>query len=208
MNQYRLSTFVFSAWIGLCACAAAQPERASPESADEALVVPEGFELQELELGGQILKPIGWKYDWRDLGSTLAHKLWEPLPDDPESYDTCLTIDIATPKKDTKIVPSEYAASYIEALKQEGKVIKELKPQKTNGLTKLGILMDQKMTMTDAEKEYRIQTTIFADDDSEMLYVFTGGTLVSQWDTYEPTFRVMTRTIKVFDLTKEEKAEK
>jgi hypothetical protein len=172
------------------------------------LEVPDGFELQKLELGGEILKPIGWTYESRELGKTLSCKMWEPLPNNAPRFDTIFTIDIVTNTVDAGSTPSKYATTYIESLKKNGTVIKVFEPQATNGMVQSGILMDQKLTITGSEKDYRIRAVLFADDKNELLFVLTFGTLASQWGTYEPTFRVMTKNLKLIDLSKNGKPDK
>jgi hypothetical protein len=208
MQRFRLHGLLFVACIVLASEAVAQPERDVRKSAAKALEIPDGFELQKLELGGQVLKPIDWKYESRELGKTLACKMWEPLPNDAAGYDTSFTIDIVTNTADAGSSPSEYAVSYIESLKKQGTVIKVYEPQTTNGMIQSGILLDQKMKITDSEKEYRIRRVLFADDKSKLLFVLTFGTLVSEWDTYEPTFRVMTKNLKLIDLSNNGKSNK
>lgn len=187
--------------------ATAQPERKRLSGTGQSSDIPEGFELQALELGGQILKPIGWKYESREQGKTLTCKIWEPLPNEEFVYDTGFTIDIVTNAADAGKSPSEYAASYLETLKKKGKVITTYEPKAANGMIVSGVLLDQKMTITDSEKEYRIRTVLSADDTNQLLFVVTFGTLVSQWEKHEPTFRVMTKNLKVIDLSKKPKSD-
>ena len=188
--------------------AAAQPEHGVSQDPKKELEIPDGFELQKLELGGEILKPIGWKYESRELGKTLACKMWEPLANDAPGFDTSFTIDIVTNTVEAGSTPSKYAASYVESLKTRGTVIKVYEPQTTNGMVQSGILLDQKLRITESEKDYRVRTVLFADDNRELLFVLTFGTLASQWNAYEPTFRVMTKTLKLIDLSKNAKSDK
>jgi hypothetical protein len=134
--------------------------------------------------------------------------MWEPLPNNAPSFDTSFTIDIVTDTVDAGSTPSKYATTYIESLKKNGTVIKVFEPQATNGMVQSGILMDQKLTITGSEKDYRIRAVLFADDKNELLFVLTFGTLASQWGTYEPTFRVMTKNLKLIDLSKNGKPDK
>ncbi len=209
MQMSTLVRWFLVACIGVIASeAAAQPERDQPQSADRDLDIPDGFERQPLELGGQILKPTNWKYESRELGKTLACKMWEPMPNDVAGFDTSFTISIVTNTADAGLSPSEYAASYIESLKKKGKVVKVYEPQTTNGMIQSGLLLDQKLTITGSVKEYRIRYVLFADDKNELLFVLTFGTLVSKWDDYEPPFRVMTRHLQLIDLSNKTQSDK
>ena len=207
----RLALFSYFLVVGISLTASqaeAQPEQEPAKAKEQELEVPEGFELQPLELGGQILKPVGWKYESRELGKTLATKMWEPMPDDTPGFDTSFTIDIVTNTADANMSPSEYAASYIKSLKEKGKVLKEYEPTTSGGMIQSGLLLDQKLTITGSEKEYRIRSVLFADDERELLFVVTFGTLASQWEEYEPTFRVMTKRIKLIGLSSDAKSDK
>ena len=123
------------------------------------------------------------------------------MPDNETGFDTSFTIDIVTNTAEAGSTPSKYAVAYIDSLKKNGTVIKEYEPQATSGMEQFSIVMDQELNITGSEKEYRIRTVLFADDQSGLLFVLTFGTLASQWDTYEPTFRVMTKNLKLIDLS-------
>ncbi|MCP4099562.1 MAG: hypothetical protein GY748_25355 [Planctomycetaceae bacterium] len=207
----RISISVF--WLSvmcvflLVSAARGQPERQSSSGTSKDSEIPDGFERQALELGGEILKPIGWRYESREVGKTIVTKIWEPLANEEYAYETGFTIDIVTNTAEAGKRPSEYAVSYLDKLKKTGEVVKVYKPKETNGMIVSGILLDQKMTMADSEKKYRIRTVLSAHDDSELLFVITFGTLVTSWDKYEPTFSVMTKNLKVIDLSKKPKSD-
>lgn len=201
MQRLQIAGLLLMAWVAMTAEVVAQPERGISKATGKERKIPDGFELQKLELGGEILKPIGWKYEARKLGKTLACKMWEPMPNDAPGFDTSFTIDIVTNTVDAGLTPSNYASSYMDALKKKGTVVKAYKPRTTNGMVQSSIVMDQKLTITGSEKKYRIRTVLFADDKNELLFVLTFGTLASEWDTHEPTFRTMTKNLKLVDLS-------
>jgi hypothetical protein len=202
MQRFCFSGLLFIVCVVMASEAWAQPGRDTSKDGAEETAIPEGFELQKLELGGEILRPKGWKFETREIGKTIATKMWEPLPDDPDSYnyDTGFSIDIVTNTAEAGLTPSAYAEQYMESLKQQGTVVREYDPVEANGMVQSSVLLDQKLNRNGSEKDYRIRTILFAHDENELLFVLTFGTVANDWDKYEPTFRVMTQKLKLIDL--------
>lgn len=193
MIRLQATCFVLVASLVLSQEAVAQPEQ---DKQDE---IPEGFEVQELALGCQILKPVGWKFDKQEAnnGMTLAFQMWEPLPNDAPGFETCVMVQIIGNTEDAGKSPSEYAALYLESLKETGKVVQEFGPKDTQGWIQSSIVVDQEQTPDGEEKEYRLRTVCFADDELKLLYVLNFGTPKADWKTHEPTFRTMSGKLKL-----------
>ena len=173
---------------------------AMPTGIDSQQEIPDGYELQPLELGGEILRPVDWKFSSRSQGGTLVYKMWEPLPDGSDQYDTGLTINIVTNVEEAGTTPARYAAQYIRQLAaRDVKLVSRSEPTEVNGLIRSGITFDQRMNITDVEKEYRIRYELFADEQLNMLYVLVAGTPVEKWDETQDTFRTMTNQFKLID---------
>ncbi len=177
------------------------PPQQPQEETGQAPEIPEGFVHQALELGGRILRPSHWKFESRQIGKTLAYKIWEPLPDGEPGFDTSLTIDIVTNVSEAGQTPSDYATAYLKGFQEKGRVLRVDDPRTVNDRIQSGLLMDQKLVFRGAEREYRIQRFLVADDNRGLLFVVSFGTLVTEWESLEPTFRIITKHMQLIDLS-------
>ena len=159
--------------------------------------IPKGFEIQDLELGGQILRPVTWTYECREVGKTLSQRIWKPL-DNESDPQTFAMIDIVPNIPESGDVPSKFAQSFVKGLSEKVQVIETLEPVTNDGVTIFEITTEEKRTVNDQENIFRVRYSLVADDKRGLLTVVNFTSLASQWSEYEPIFSTMSRFVKPY----------
>ncbi len=170
--------------------AVGETNKTETSSAD---VAPTGYSWCEApHVGVSILKPDGWYVHEPILsGGTYVFKLSREAPE--EGFHTGLTLNIIREVKEkTKVQPTLYAAHFIGQKQKSAKQIEIFDfVQLAEGVKRCGITVEQEMTVREVTQQYTVHHTLFANDKTGTLYIFTFGTPSSKWKEDQDIWNTM-----------------
>lgn len=145
---------------------------------------PEGYSWQKLEeIGGACLKPNGWFFS-KDLSSSDAYfRITKEDTSDGSEFLTGLTIQIilSVPNK-TDLLPSEVAEKHLQKYAEGSEIIEYFPPEKFPPMTRTGATFKKELNIRGTKQSFMIHKTLFANDKTGTLYVFTFGAPEKDWD--------------------------
>jgi len=154
--------------------------------------VPEGFELQTLDItDGNILKPKGWFYRYFTAKSSI---IWTISKEDSKlgEYLTGMRIQF-TPgfSRVTNKTPQAFAQQYISQKKQSAKTFKDCKAGQAGEFTRVCLETLEKMTSSKGDIEFQILYSVFWSNEKDLFAITTFGAPASEWVTVQPIIDVM-----------------
>jgi len=167
--------------------------KAEPTQESESkFFIPEGYDLQELKpTGGKIPRPKGWFY--AEDHSEHAF-MWTISKEDPKkgSYETGVRIQcFAGVQEITGKSPREFVLSFVEGKSKASKVISR-RPEQTQGLfTRIGIEIEETVTVNKKQTTYRMLYSCFWGNEVDMVTIVTSGTTPDLWGKYTDAFDIM-----------------
>jgi hypothetical protein len=172
---------------GFCA------EDAKTEKSKTEDSAPKGYSWCEApHVGVSILKPDGWYVCEPELhDTTYVFKISRETPE--EGFHTGLTLNIVrNVKEKTKVQPTLYAAHFIGQKQKSAKQIELFDfVELAKGIKRCGITVEQEQTVRDITQKYTVHHTIFANDNTDTLYIFTFGTPSSKWEEDQDIWNTM-----------------
>ena len=154
---------------------------------------PSGYSWCEApHVGVSILKPDGWYIHEPEMnGGTYVFKLSRELPE--EGFHTGLTLNIVrNVKEKSKLKPTLYAAYFVDQKRKKAKAIEFFDfVELAKGVKRCGITVEQEMTVREITQMYTVHHTLFANDITGTLYIFTFGTPSSKWEKDQDIWNTM-----------------
>jgi len=176
----------------------ATEESKKNKASTEESQAPKGYSWCEApHVGVSILKPDGWYIHEPIMdGGTYIFKISREAPE--EGFYTGLTLNIVTKiTEKSKVGPTLYAAHFIGQKQKAAKQIELFDfVELAEGVKRCGITIEQEMTIREVTQKYTVHHTLFANEKTDTLYIFTFGTPSSKWDTDQDIWNTM-RNLKV-----------
>lgn len=159
----------------------------------ERSIAPEGYSWCEAPaVSVSILKPDGWyvcEPIYRD--GTYVFRLTRETPE--EGFHTGLTLNVVRDvKTKTHVQPTLYAAYFIDQKQKSARQIQLFDfVELAEGIKRCGITVEQTMTVRGITQQYTVHHTIFANDKTGTIYIFTFGTPSDKWKEDQPIWNIM-----------------
>lgn len=159
--------------------------------------VPDGFVTQVLEpTGGKIRRPNGWFYVEEHRGTTMSWVISRENSAGNRPYTTGVRIQLFSGiQNGAGKSAKQFILDFVDTKKKEATQVIKVCDE-----TKVGLFT--RVCLETEEGPHHIQYSLFwGNGGMDMAVVTVAGTTKSLWQTYAPTFDVMS-SIELFDMTR------
>lgn len=151
--------------------------------ADTPFTVPEGFELQRLDVTeGRIAKPKGWFYSY---GGDRNSIVWTISKEDTSKgpYKTGQKIQFAPAVSHAaKMTPQAFVAKFLVDKKKAEKVVKECAPQSEGQFMRACLETLEVADTFGRDIQFHILYSVFWSNDNDAIVLTTFGTPEQDWE--------------------------
>lgn len=169
-----------------------------PAPARSPLTVPDGFELQTLDIThGSILKPKGWFYTFSGNSQSLV---WTISKEDPHpgGYKTGLRIQLSPGvSRITKRSAQAVAEEIVAEKRKTETILRECPPEQAGEFMRVCLETKEAVMVSGEKADYRILYTISWSNEKDTLAIMIFGTPYEEWDKYQNIYAQMKNAVLV-----------